>query len=83
MSLHVVHRGSDFPRDERAEPRGVEHTGHAEHALSREPTDGQRQLSHSVHGVGDDDEDAPRRAFRHLPRNARNDLCVRHHQVVP
>ncbi len=71
-----------FLGDEGAEAGGIEHAGHADHALAREAAELVGGLGHGVERVGDDDEDAVRRVLHDLADHIAHDLVVGVEQVV-
>src|SRR6266481_3204533 len=55
---YVLDADFKFLGDKSAEASGVEHAGHADHALARKAAHLVRGLRHGVERIGDDDENA-------------------------
>src|SRR5262249_39113825 len=79
---HVFHAYIQFLRDEGTEARGIEHPGHADHAIAGELAELVRRLGHGVERVGNDDEDAVGRVDHHLGDHVLHDLEIGVEQVV-
>ena len=82
------HRGDVLGADvellgeEKAEPRGVEHAGHADHLVARQPARLLQRPHHGVERVGDADDEGFRRVFAQAGAHLLHDLEVDLDQVV-
>src|SRR5260370_3246542 len=82
VGLHVAHRHVELLGDECAEARGIEDTGHADHALAGKTARFERQLGHRIERGADDDQGAVGWASHQLAGHALNDVLVGLYQVV-
>ena len=78
----VLHADFQFFGDKRPEAGGIEHAGHADHALAGKSAELVGGLRHGVERVGDDDQDAVRRMLHDLADHVRHDFVVGVEQVV-
>jgi hypothetical protein len=83
------HQGADLggrdpqlPRQEGAQPGGVEDPGHADHPLAREAGGLEGDVAHRVQRVGDHDHDRVGRSLGHRPADLAHDLAVGLEQVL-
>ena len=80
--LDVAHGDVDRLGEERAIPRRVEHTGHADDPLAWESRHLLRDVTHHVERIRHDDDDRVRRGALDLLRYVPDDSRVRVEQII-
>src|SRR6266516_8017495 len=72
ICLHITHRGTYLLHDKGTETCRIEHTRHAYDALTREPTDVQDKLGHSIQRIRDHNNN---NTVGRVPHNVLDYLC--------
>ena len=79
---HVFHADLQFLGNEGAEAGGIEHAGHANHAIAGELADLVGDLRHGIERVGNHNQDAVGRVDDHVLDNFANDFGIGIEQVI-